>query len=181
MRFFDRRGSSLSLARQLFIPKLYQTYYDSPDRDKTLERCKSAHSKWLEAPTYNTFKKTLPDGTTEVFGGKARKRGNDIDQWRKKKRFNEGKEKIAPYMVFERSEHATFLCNSFFFTLTYDRTDLSVADSWENRAASDYHDYIDWLRKGFGSLITIRVFVSHEDGYVHVHFVGVFLGRDMAC
>jgi len=172
---FDRCGSSLSLARQLLIPKLYQTYRDSPDRDKTLERCKSAHSKWLEAPTYNTFKKTLPDGTTELVGGKARKRGNDIDQWRKKKRFNEGKEKIAPYMVFERSEHATFLCNSFFFTLTYDRTDLSVADSWENRAASDYHDYIDWLRKGFGSLITIRVFVSHEDGYVHVHFVGVFL------
>jgi hypothetical protein len=81
---FDRCGSSLSLARQLFIPILYRTYYDSPDRDIIIERVKSAHSKWLEAPTYNTFKNTLPDGTTELVGGKARKRGNDIDQWRKK-------------------------------------------------------------------------------------------------
>ena len=171
----DCCGSSLSLARQLLIPKLYQIYHDSPDRDKILQSCKYAYFKWRDAPTYNIFKKTLSDGTTELVGGKARKRGNDIDQWRKRKRFNEGEEQIAPYMVFERSEHATFLCNSFFFTLTYDRSDLSVAGSWKNRAASDYRDYINWLRKQFGSLITIRVFASSKDGYVHIHFIVVFL------
>jgi len=171
----DCCGSSLSIARQLLIPTLYQTYHDSPDRDKIIQRCKYAYSKWRDLSTYNVFKKTLPDGTTELVGGKARKRGNDIDQWRKRKRFKEGEEKIAPYMVFKRSEHNTFLCNSFFFTLTYGRSDLSVADSWEKRAASDYRDYISWLRKRYGSLIPIRVFVSHDDGYVHIHVIVVFL------
>jgi len=172
---FDCHGSSLSLARQLFIPKLRHTYYNSPDRDEVIERIKNAHLDWCDPSIYLTFKKTLPDGTTELVGGKARKRGNDIDLWRKRKRFNEAKEQIAPYMVFKRSEHNTFLCNSFFFTLTYDRTDLSVADSWETRAASDYRAYSHWLMKRYGSLIPIRVFVSHEDGYVHIHVAVVFL------
>jgi len=171
----DCCGSSLSLARQLLIPKLHHTYHDSPDRDEVIERCENAYFDWRDAPTYLIFKKTLPDGSTELVGGKARKRGNDIDQWRKRKRFEEGEAKIAPYMVFERSEHDTFLCNSFFFTLTYDRTDLTVAESWEKWVSSDYHDYIDWLRKRFGSFINIRVFVSHKDGYVHIHFIAVFL------
>ena len=166
----------LRLARDSFLTKLYYTHRDSPDREEILDDCVNSFVAWRDSPDYLIFREELKDGSVRFRGGKARKRGNDIDLWKLNKRFKEAEKRFDSLLKFERKEHSTSRDNTFFFTLTYDRTDLSIGEAWEG-VSPDYQRYVAWLRKNFGPCAVIRVFSAHADGYPHIHFVITFKDR----
>jgi hypothetical protein len=159
------------------LNRLYHTYWDSPDREEILDACVNSYIAWRDSPDYLIFREELQDDSIRFKGGKARKRGNDIDLWKLNKRFKEAEKRFASLLKFERKEHSTSRDNTFFFTLTYDRTDLSIGEAWGGRVSSDYQRYVAWLRKNFGPCAVIRVFSAHADGYPHIHFVITFKDR----
>ena len=166
----------LRLARDSFLTKLYHTYRDSSDRDEIIADCVKSFVTWCNSPDYLIFREELEDGTVRFRGGKARKRGNDIDLWKLRKRFQEAEKRFDSILKFERGEHSTFQSNTFFFTLTYDRTALTIGDAWD-RVSRDYQRYVAWLRRIFGSCAVVRVFSAHTDGYPHIHFIIVLKNR----
>jgi len=175
--FVSEPDCSLRLARTSFLNKLYRTYRNSPDREEILDECVNSFVAWRDSPDYLIFREELQDGSIRFRGGKARKRGNDIDLWKLNKRFQEAEKRFDSILRFERREHSTFRDNTFFFTLTYDRTNLNIGDAWGERVSPDYQRYVAWLRKNFGPCAVIRVFSSHADGYPHIHFIITFKDR----
>jgi hypothetical protein len=162
-------------ARTSFLETLYHTYRNSPEREEILDACVNSYIAWRDSPDYLIFREELQDDSIRFRGGKARKRGNDIDLWKLNKRFQEAEKMFDSILRFERREHSTFRDNTFFFTLTYDRIEgnLSIGEAWE-RVSPDYQRYVAWLRRIFGPCAVIRVFSSHADGYPHIHFVITF-------
>jgi hypothetical protein len=164
--------------RRELVADLFWLKLGDPELNPTLDELTSIYVPWRDYPLFGAYEKEFPDGSAKTVGVKCRKRGNDVDCWVKKRSFKRASREIRKHAVFSRckspTRNPTYNDNIFWFTLTYNRSDLFIGEAWTD-VSRHYHDYITWLIKHFGHLIPIRVFASHEDGYPHVHVLVVLL------
>jgi hypothetical protein len=63
--------------------------------------------------------------------------------------------------------------SALLMTLEYNANECSLASSWLN-ASRDFNVFLSRLRKRYGQIFNVRVYESHESGFLHIHVLLVF-------
>jgi hypothetical protein len=143
--------------------------YGKPD----LESIERAYLEWVSYPEYMVLQgEHVHTGEKRWKAVKVSKRGNDVYNWRLKKRLKRVEE--LPDLTFfgwkDRSKrHKT---RALFVTLTY-RRDLRVDEAWE-QVGEDFNRWVSLVKKRFGKVKIIRVWQAQRDGTPHIHAICVF-------
>jgi len=169
--------SSLRSVRTALLYWFDHTYRDSPDLQERLDDGISHYVNWRDSPLYLVFRSYSPGKPPRYNSVLASKRGNTVYRHRVKKRFKDAGDILPLTVDVEKSAHSSALTNALFVTLTYDRTDLSIGESWDDRVSSDFHRFYARLRKKYGRIAIMRAFSAHRDGYPHVHLLIFFADK----
>jgi len=173
----SERGESLRSVRVVLRYWLDHTYRDTPELQKRLNDGITHYIDWRDSPLYLVFRSNSPGKPPRYRAVLASKRGNEVYRQRVKKRFK-GAGDILPLTVdIKKSAHSSALTNALFVTLTYDRSNLSIGESWDERVSSDFHRFYARLRKKYGRIAIMRVISAHRDGYPHVHLLIFFADK----
>ncbi len=133
------------------------------------------YRKWRDQDEYAVFCEFLPDFKLRYHAMKCAKRGNDVYNWRIKKRFKELDELGNLYgdnKIFDINLPNP-QTNCLFLTLTYD-TKLDDKDTAWKKISTDYNRAITRLRKKYGKISILRVWEASKKGYPHIHAILLF-------
>ena len=141
----------------------------------TNEELIEIYRKWRDQDEYAVFCEFLPDFKLRYHAMKCAKRGNDVYNWRIKKKFREldelgnlyGDNKIFDINLPNPKTHCLFL------TLTYD-TKLDDKDTAWRKISVDYNRAVTRLRRKYGQISILRVWEASKKGYPHIHAILLF-------
>ena len=141
----------------------------------TNEELIEIYRKWRNQNEYAVFCEFLPDFKLRYHAMKCSKRGNDVFNWRIKKKFREldelgnlyGDRKIFNINLPNPKTHCLFL------TLTYD-TKLDDRNTAWKKVSTDYNRTVSRLRRKYGKISILRVWEASKKGYPHIHAILLF-------
>jgi hypothetical protein len=154
----------LAFARELFLNG------EDPDLESLLE----FYRGWRDLPEYGVIQRQTWNGQDiekKTIAVKCAKRGNDVYQYRVRRRFGpiERLKKDIEFFSFNESNP---IVSVLFVTLTWHGVG-SISESWE---ANSYYfnKWVTNLREKYGKLSYVRTWEATERGYAHVHLMIMF-------
>ena len=147
--------------------------YDNPDLAEIIGN----YLDWVSYNEYMIFQgEHIHTGEKRWKAVKCAKRGNDVYNWRLRKRFA-WIDDLPDIMFFNyRDRSKRHKTRALFVTLTYAR-DLRLDQAWEE-IGEDYNRWVSRVKRRFGGVQIIRVWEAQQDGYPHIHAVLIFESRE---